>query len=176
MGYTLRIGEATINWHEESVRIDVDGVKHDDAPAFDEPTDYTNARWPSYSSWSNFCRDMGLTNVMLNERNGGCGELKYGETYLYPLMPEHPGAAPITKAHLQYVEEKVAAYKAANPDHRAEYPPPRPDARPVVGTLYRDVDLVDDPTCDGNLCRAEWLLYWMRWAVENCEKPVFVNS
>lgn len=176
MGYTLSVGEAVIDWNEDLVRIEVRHETHDNAPAFSEPTDFTNSRWPSYSSWANFCRDVGLTDVMLNRRNGGVGEFEYKGKWLYPLMPEHPGVAPVSKHHLEYIEEKAAAYRAAHPDHIAQYPPPKPEAKPVCGDLYRDCDYVEDPRYDGNLCRLEWLLYWMRWAVENCDKPVFVNT
>jgi len=53
MGYTLRIGELGDDGEVETVR-------HDDAPAFDEPTDYTNDRWPSYTAWWGFVRACGL--------------------------------------------------------------------------------------------------------------------
>jgi hypothetical protein len=179
MGYNLAIGEAEVDWSEDMVRIDVVTVKLDEAPAFGEPTDHTNTRWPSYTSWSNFCKNMGITDIVLNRRNGGCDEFELpDETYVTCLMPEHPGVAPVTQKHLDYIEAKVNEYKAKHPDHRAEYPPPKPDAVPMVPgtTMYRSEDLVSDPRYDGDLCRAEWLLFWMRWAIANCKKPVFFNS
>lgn len=177
MGYSLSIGEAVIDWSSDMVRIGVDRQRHDDAPAFGEPTDHTNSRWPSYSSWANFCEAVGITKPMLNSRNGGVDEFQVGDEWVYCLMPTHPGCAPITSTHLKLIEDAVAAYKKRHPDHIAKYPPPKPGAKPILGhDLYRDEDLVQDERYDGNLCRAEWLLYWMRWAVENCEKPVFVNT
>ena len=42
MGYTLKIGEATIRWASDSVGIDVPIVHLETAPAFGEPTDREN--------------------------------------------------------------------------------------------------------------------------------------
>jgi hypothetical protein len=175
MGYTLKIGEAMVDWERDYVRIWAEDAQSEDAPAFGEPTDHTNSRWPSYSGWSDFAAVIGITEIMFEERNGGCRELQIGDECVGCLIQEHPGAAPITEKHLEYIEAKVNAYRAAHPDHRAEYPPPKPDAKPICGSIYRDEDLVDDPRYDGDLCRAEWLLYWMKWAIKNCKKPVFVN-
>lgn len=177
MGYSLGIGEAVIDWSDETVDIDFEKVTLPDAPAFNEPTDRTNMRWPSYSCWADFCEAVGIQDVVMNERNGGKNELQLPDgSWLYCLMPSHPGAAPITAKHLAYIEDKIAAYKARHPDHIAQYPPPKPGAEPICGDTYRDEDLVKDERYDGNLCRAEWLLFWLRWAVANCKKPVFVNS
>lgn len=35
---------------------------------------------------------------------------------------------------------------------------------------------VDCDIVKAALCRGEWLAYWLRWAVDNCKQPVFVNS
>lgn len=176
MGYSLRIGEAKMEWNDERVSIDCDIVRQDDAPAFGDPTDYENQRWPSYTAWANAMRALGLVDLMYDRRNGGSGELQYGGKWLYPLIQEHPGASPITELHAEYAEEKLRHYKALHPTHVAQYAPPKPDAKPFFGDRYRDEDLVDDPKYDGNLCRGEWLVYWLRWAVDNCKQPVFVNS
>lgn len=175
MGYTLTIGEASLAWSKDSVEVDVEGVRLDDAPAFGEPTDYTNSRWPSYSSWFNAMDELGLVQVMFNEKSGGGGFEWNGENY-EPLIVQHPGVAPITSAHLAYIEQKVSEYKAKHPDHVAKYPPPKEGAKPVIGTIYDEKDLVEDKRYDGNLCRAEWLLYWIRWALANCKYPTFYNS
>lgn len=176
MGYSLRIGEAVLEWSEDMVSVDCEGATNDDAPSFGDPTDKQNQRWPSYSVWADCMRKLDLTNIMFSQRNGGSGEIEWNSKWLYPLIQDHPGAAPITKGHVEYVEHKMAAYKAAHPTHIAQYPPPKEGAKPFWGNEYKQEDLVDDPKYDSALVRGEWLLYWLRWAVANCKQPVFVNS
>jgi hypothetical protein len=176
MGYTLKIGEARLDRDHESTGVDCYLVRLDNAPAFGDPTDYENQRWPSYSAWADFCREFDLMDVMFNIRNKGAGEFEWKGDHYQPLLNEHPGAQPITRAHLEYVEAKVAAWKAAHPGVIAAYQLPKPDAKPIFGESYREEDYQNDPMRSPWLCRAEWLLFWLRWAVENCKQPVFVNS
>lgn len=82
----------------------------------------------------------------------------------------------MTAAHLKYAEQRIEQYRLKHPDHIAQGRPPKPGAKPIFGDEYREEDLVDDPRYDYNLCRAEWLLFWMRWAIANCKQPVFFNS
>lgn len=175
MGYTLIIGEAELLYNEDLVRVDCSPVKRDDAPAYGEPTDYQSQRWPSYSSWADAMEKLGMMDVMFNCRNGGKGYFVHEGETRSPLLEVHPGETPITKEHVEEVENLLAAYKAKNPTHRAEYPPPKLGATPIMGDIYREEDYVDDQRYDSALCRGEWLAYWLRWAVENCEQPVFVN-
>ena len=178
MGYTLKIGEAKIDYSEDDASIDCDTVNLPDAPAFGEATDHASERWPSYSGWADAMRTLGLTNMMFARRNGGADEFCWNDTYRRPLICNHPGAMPITKEHLEYVEAALAKYKAEHPTHVAQFPPLRPDAKPMrPGTNdYMPDQYVVDPRYDGALCRGEWLLWWLRWAVANCKQPVFVNS
>lgn len=176
MGYSLRIGEAIIDYEDDMVRIDCEIVKRDDAPAYGDPTDYESQRWPSYSAWFNAMEQLDMIDIMFNERNKGKGYFERDGVMRSPLIECHPGQTPITKEHVEEAEARLAAYKAKYPDHRPEYPPPKPGAKPIVGTVYRDEDYDDDPRYDSALCRGEWLVYWLRWAVENCKQPVFVNT
>lgn len=173
MGYTLAIGEAVIVWHEDCVSIGVEHLTLEDAPEFGEPTGKSNCRWPSHFAWSATCRNLEICRVMYNSRDGGADELALEGHIRQPLMPSHPGVAPITIEHVRYIEGRVADYKRRHPDHRAEYPPPKPGAV-LCGGMFSERDLIDDPRYDGSLCRAEWLLFWLRWAVDNCKRPVFV--
>lgn len=176
MGYTLRIGEAVIDWDSDNVSIDCEGISRDDAPSFGDPTDKENQRLPSYSVWADCMEKLGLMDVMFNTRNHGAGEFEWNGVTRYPLIQDHPGASPITKEHAEYVEAKLAVYKAVHPTHIAQYPPPKPGAVPIFGDVYKQEDLESDPKYDAALCRGEWLAYWLRWAVDNCKQPVFVNS
>ena len=94
MGYSLVIGEAFTEPYDEEDpslgdRVWAEEVRHDDAPAFGEPTDYTNTRWPSYSAWHNFVAAAKLEHVLLehNEYGVPTGHMKGG----------HPGAMFITE-------------------------------------------------------------------------------
>jgi hypothetical protein len=178
MGYTLKIGEARIDYGADDVRINCDIIRHDNAPAFGDPTDHENQRWPSYSAWVDAMRTLGLADVMFCERSGGTGYFERNGVERYPLIQDHPGVAPITIEHVEEVEERLTAYKAKHPDHIAEYRPLKPGAQPLVpgSDVYAEEDYSDDPRYDAALCRGEWLAYWLRWAVENCSQPVFVNS
>jgi hypothetical protein len=157
MGHDLRIGEALIDYNEEYVQIDCKIVRRDDAPAYGEPTDCENQRWPSYRAWYESMESLGLLHIMFDSKNGGLDETKINGNTRYPLMSEYSRAAPITIEHVEEVERRLAAYKAKHPDHVAQYAPL-------------------DPRYDPVLRRGEWLAYWLRWAVENCERPVFVHS
>lgn len=180
MGYSLTIGEYSSTTEnedgEEYTYHKCDVVSNDDAPAFGEPTDYENQRWPSYTSWHNAMRELDMMDLMFDERNGGNGFFYWDGKRHFPLLLEHPGMCEITQAHVEYAENKLREYKEKYPTHRAEYPPPKPYAVPIFGDLYRSEDYVDDPEYDGALCRGEWLVYWLRWAFENCKRPAFVNG
>jgi hypothetical protein len=80
----------------------------------------------------------------------------------------HPGA-------FLLVEEDVATTEAARDFLRAKHP----EAAKMVddGVKYSDDAFADEP-CDGYgaVARATWLAYWVRWAVKNCDYPVFANS
>jgi hypothetical protein len=180
MGYTLKIGELSSETHtedgEEYTYYDCELVSLPDAPAFDEPTDHENQRWPSYTSWHDAMRQLDMMDLMFDTRNDGQGHFVWRCEKYGPLLAEHPGSTIIQRGHVEYAEYKLQQYKARHPDHIAQYPPPKPDAKPWHGNIYLDKDLIDDPRFDGALCRGEWLVYWLRWAFDNCKRPAFINS
>ena len=175
MGYSLTIGNAVLDYDEDQVRVGAEIVRLDNAPAFGEPTDFESQRWPSYSSWAEFCRELGITDAMFGTRDKGKGELEYNGKYVSPLLECHPGATPITVTHVEFIEERLREYKEKHPTHIAQYAPLKPGVEDK-GFFQPEEDYVDDPIYDGTLCRGEWLVFWLRWAIENCEKPVFVNT
>lgn len=63
MVYSLAIGEYK-EYEHSSTMITVDTVKHDVAPAFGEPTDYSNERWTSYPGWDDFAAYIGLHDIL----------------------------------------------------------------------------------------------------------------
>lgn len=143
MGYTLIIGEAKLAYDEEQVCVTADAIHDPAAPAYGEPTDHTSARWPSYTAWGYFARALGLWPMFALGEKGS-------------LIPDHPGAAPITAAHVETIREAIAAYRAKHPN-----------ARPTFEGEIEE---------NGHLARAEWLLWWCEYAVKNLKQPVFVNS
>ena len=100
MGYSLIIGEKKIETEDGFTRVWAEDARHDSAPAFGDPTDYTNERWPSYSTWNDFCRNTGLYDLFY--------------THEKALIYEHPGWQPLTLHHQAVIN---AAYKKYKRDH-----------------------------------------------------------
>ena len=138
MGYTLTIGQLETSWNTddglESTIRNSEKEKHlKTAPAYGEPTDHTNSRWPSYSAWHNFARFVELEDFFYSKETG--------------LLRNHPGCIPLSVKHKEIVDK---AYK----DFYEKYWP-------------------EENTW---AVRLEWLKFWIDWALENCDKPVFYNS
>lgn len=116
MGFTIIIGERTA---KGSRKIKIE--KHENAPAFGEPTDYENQRWPSYTAWGEFLRQSGLVELFNND-----------------LMRSHPGTFPIKKKHLKAIEEAQTKYKALHHRHVAGFNDSDPESEQIItGTLAR---------------------------------------
>lgn len=65
----------------------------------------------------------------------------------------HPGAFPITEELVIKVKQAVEMLKSKG-------------AKPVEGKSQKDTALF----------QLEWVLWWSKWALKNCELPVFYNS
>ena len=160
MGYTISIGEAVIDNdidHKLEYRhcgIGVTGVTIGDAPAFGEPTDYTNSKWPSYSGWADFAESTGLKDFFYQEE--------------YGVLSSHPGSVPIDDKDLKMVQGKLQKYKMQL----------KGQGKKAIPALWSGDIMEETPPNGGdqNLGRLIWLEYWMRWAIENCENPVIANS
>lgn len=161
MGYSLIIGEAEIEYNVGGdyegqnhdfgdfwIHISGRGESHDEAPAFGEPTDHTNSRWPSYSSWADFCEYTNLYDVFYNES----GNLHGG----------HPGVMPVTKDMKVRIDKAYMLLKGKFPNVIASF----------------DKGELSDEEFEANaaMCRMKWLQYWVNWSLENCRQPVFANS
>lgn len=139
MSYSFTIGEAELENVGNEIRIIARKEKHPNAPAFGEPTDFTNERWPSYSSWANFTREMELDELMT-----GDSPVEWEGEYYYPLIHEHPGITVITRYHFCMIKRKVKAYKEKYPDHIAQYPPLKEGRE--KSPFYHSEDYVDVPS------------------------------
>lgn len=145
MGYTLMIGEYAPEFIDEDGQTCILQAcrkeRHEGAPAHGEPTDNTNERWPSYTTWLEFSRFMKLQPLFAE------------------LLREHPGCVPLVLRHKRAVDAAVQRMQW-------EYP----DMEPGFSTGYSE----GDPR--PYLARLSWLSYWIDWALENCQHPVFYNS
>jgi len=145
MGYTLRIGEYSATFHDEDgetyISQNAQDQEHHGAPAYGEPTDHTNSRWPSYTSWADFTRFVGLEKLFAE------------------LLREHPGCVPLVTRHKRAID-------AAMQRMQAQYP----GVEPAMSEGFNE----GDPR--PYLARLTWLSYWVDWALDNCQYPVFYNS
>jgi hypothetical protein len=157
MGYILTIGELKVEYDNSnncpSCRITAQCHFDESAPAFGEPTDKESSRWPSYTAWHNFCRETGLHDMFYNDEDG--------------ILIDHPGCVVLTKNHQTEVHRAHRDFMTRYPDAVATYGNPQSDP------LDEDKN---NPKCNSFLVRLEWLKYWIDWAMENCERPVFSNS
>lgn len=170
MGYTLRIGELVVMYHqdEDEPRIELvaEGVRHDAAPAFGEPTDHENQRWPSYSSWADFARDAGIHSLFFGKDQDGSKWVRNDD-----LLSQHPGCVPLTERHRREVNDALAEWKRKYPDATPTYGKPAPEGTHPL--MWADPD---NPEENGKMVRLVWLHYWVNWALDNCKQPVFQNT
>lgn len=159
MGYTLTIGElkTTVKYHglESYIQNYAEDVTDEKAPAFGEPTDHLNSRWPSYTAWHDAMRFVGLHEMMFNKENG--------------LIRNHPDCVPLVKEHKEIIDKAYLEFYKKYPGCKAGYSPKIKEK----GGIYEDPEW---PQENGYAVRLEWLKYWVDWALENCKHPVFYNS
>lgn len=150
MGYNLRIGEAELDVFREglysTVSVDARYKKLDNAPAFGESEDYENNRRPAYGVWKEFCLIVELSNLFYAEDTG--------------ILREHPGNVLLVQGHKEAIDAAYTKFTAANPNILPGFTNDRTEIGRKMGAL----------------ARLTWLKFWVDWAMENCENPVFVNS
>lgn len=107
MGYTITIGELEVvpapddGIDSDCILFSAVGVTLVDAPAFGEPTDNTNSRWPSYSAWADTMRDTGLYDVFYHDSG--------------TLIGNHPGVRLVTSELVARVELALSSYRISHP-------------------------------------------------------------
>ncbi len=156
MGYNIMIGNAILNpldeeWDELKRTYSVEIVRHDNAPAFGEPTDHENQRWPSYSTWADMSRETGLYDMFFNEETG--------------IMRKHPGCFRLYPDHLTQVKAAIEKRKRQTGNRPAGY--------------WDQDEKTWENTDNGKdywLIRLIWLEYWIEWALNNCKLPAIENS
>ena len=81
------------------------------------------------------------------------------------LIMNHSGCVPLTNRHRVDINKAYENYITKYPNAKATY-----------GNV-KDICEVDEdnPMENSALCRLEWLKFWVNWALDNCDKPVFAN-
>lgn len=149
MGYNLYIGEAEVWECLEERRAGVCvAVKSDENAPINSTDDNTNRIFPGYGAFADFCRDFGIHDIFYQSE-----DYKKCRWWTDPegvghdcLLSIHPGAQPLTESH--YI-----AFKEAQERH--------------AGSCSDD---------GYNLKRINWLVWWTRWALDNCKYPTFSNT
>lgn len=156
MGYSLEIGQLKTFADEEGNYVnDVERVIMDDAPAYGEPTDHSNARWPSYTTWRDAMRFVGLEDLMFNKVTG--------------LISSHPGCVPLVEEHKKVIDTAYKKFYEKYSYAKAGYSPKINEK----ANVWKDPDW---PVENDWATRLEWLKYWVDWALKNCDNPVFLNT
>lgn len=170
MGYTIKIGNARLDHDKGSewLEIDVEPATHPDAPTHDPYVGNGNSRSPSYTAWSDFCREAGIYELFYGQgwsreerRYLPCSEDFHRET---PLIASHPGAFALIPADAEYITAARIRREQSN------------GGRPAG---FWDYDLERGEIDNGNdhvLARLLWLEFWIKWALDNCTIPTIKNS
>lgn len=166
MGYTLSIGEATVEPADEyggPAEIGVVSVTNADAPHIANETINVNSnqRWPSYVGWGDFAKAAGLLEFFFHEEDG--------------LIAQHPGAVYLLPRHAKMLTETLASYRDKNPKALPGF-----TMEPGPFTTPEEIASQELPPegfyFDEVLARLVWCEWWVRWALVHCTVPIFRNS
>lgn len=179
MGYNIGIGEAEINYYAEDnfLSISAEATTHPEAPDLGkgDVSGKGNYRYPSYCAFSNWCDETGLSDVFFQideERSRQRQLYGFKDPKCLVMQGGHPGAVPLT-------EEKWMMVKLALVKWRADHPNaimPTVENTAHLGLWETDPRTVDGDQLDYTLGRLVWFEFWMRWALDNCKKPIISNS
>jgi hypothetical protein len=148
VGYNLYIGNAEVraDLKERHAHVAVAAKELPESP-LNSNDEHTNYVFPSYTQWAEFARNTGLSAVFYGDGGHRAPWFRGASGKEYDgLLSRHPGAVAMTEDH-------HAAFVAA----REDYEPTSED------DVY-------------NQRRLDWLVWWTRWALDNCEFPTFYNS
>jgi hypothetical protein len=149
MSYSLYIGEAEpeVDYENRSARIVVGCMTVEGAP-LNSTDNHENCILPGSSTWSGFAERTGLGHCFFAGRGSYMEWWKddEGESH-YGLIYDHPGAFALTEGHYRaFVKAKE---KYAYPESISDY--------------------------GYDMKRLNWLIFWTRWALDNCKYPTFYN-
>lgn len=152
MGFNLSIGEAFVDadLDERWCRIAVKPQEIADAP-INSADDQSNCVSPSYTQWHEFCVSVGLVSVFYagkNDREQPDGRHPWWKD---SNGDEHEGLLYSHPGAAALTEDHYKEFFEARLRHRS-------GAEEYTGK------------------RLDWLVWWTRWALDNCKYPTFCNS
>ncbi len=156
MGYNITIGNAELYTEPEDLRAGytVQWIKNEDAIHIEnDDTDKTNSRSPSYTVFTEWAREVGLSDYFGNKETG--------------LMREHPGIFKLSDIHLKEIRLAIEKYKTKHPDVKPGF---------WLDDSTDWTKSIEDPTLSPSLARLVWFEYWIDWALKNCEIPAIENT
>ena len=171
MGYDILIGER-IEVKTASVENDpcltvseyrVNGTEHSNAPTFfdGDISKNTNGRYPGYSSFSDWCCEVGLNDLFFDDEHG--------------LMREHPGIVTLKENHLAQITRARQRWEMTHEDCKSKIP--LKEKQPL-GYKGRDISKRSkiDENYDWSYAKLLWYEFWGDWALKNCTRPAIYNS
>ena len=171
MGYNLTIGNARLNYDKEynTLTVEAEGTSHPSAPIHCPFTGNGSSRSPSYTGWSEFCKEAGEEVYAMFYGSGWNRDYRMydrpSEQFLelyprreIPILSNHPGYQPLCQDDLTIVRQ----------------------ARIEREKLGKEPGFWDDDNVDNGkdhvLARLLWLEFWIDWALKNCEIPILENT
>lgn len=126
MGYTFWIGEAVLEdadlrdeegGYALTVDISVKTLSLPDAPRFegDELTGNSNERSPSYSTWTDFCRDEGLYELFYNSEGHLHGGHPGNVRLTFPLPDDGTGRARSPREEARQEGPRLVSVREVHP-------------------------------------------------------------
>jgi len=173
MGYSIVVGEKSKNnclddmindAKEDSYEIYIDSIEYvakpeslDTAPAFGEPTDNMNQRWPSYISWYAFIYSAGLNEIFFDDNDN--------------LIGRHPGYIEITTEIYEDIKSKYIRFKMQNKGAIASF-------EDEDFEKYDKISYIKNYKIPINntLARFEWLMFWLDYSMEKYESTIISNT
>jgi len=168
MGFNFYIGEfkVEVEYEDRSCRR-VTEIANDVPGAPLNSSGHTNNFcYPGYGVWSNFCKEVGLEGVFYSGSRGNQHLPQYwtddeGETH-DGILSQHAGCVELSeghyrafvKAHTRWCDRSLAERERLGFEKTNTDPEPR----------------------DYVLARLDWLVFWTRWALDNCKYPSFANT
>lgn len=166
MGYSLTFGNAIprypIPGDDPTFGWDVEAAPTDLPEAPRAPNDMNPGspfRWPSYTVWHTFAKLAGpeVYALFYSTPEGR-------HSYEADLMPDHPAVAAIREEHAAIFARAVIDFRARHPDAVPRF------SSDIMGHSG------DATVYDAALARLEWLAFWSRWVLDNCEHPALENT